>query len=103
MVSNSGNFRVDRSSVGTYGCGHELTFTSDEPIHVHDRRALRCVIVTRPLHTADVIEQAEGNASKSRCDGGDLVHNLARIVVMHVVTQGGREGAGDFPFGHSGS
>ena len=93
-----------RSLVGrNIRCGHELPFTSDESIHVHDRRALRRVIVTGPLHAANVIEQSEGNAGEGGRDRSDLIHDLARVVVMHVVTQSGREGAGDLPLGHSGA
>ena len=78
--------------------GREHAETAYERALVHDRRTQRLVGIARPLHAAHLVEHRERHARKRRCQLGDLVHDLARLVVVHWSAERCRQLAGHFPF-----
>ena len=52
---------------------------------MHDRRAERRFFVAGPLYAADLVEQLERDAGEGRGQLGYFVHDLGRMVVVHVV------------------
>ena len=75
----------------------ELALAADETVHVHDRRAVWRLIVARPLHRTAFLQHVVGDIGKVGCEPGDLVHNLRRMVVMHVIAERLGEQHGDLP------
>src|SRR5690606_6652461 len=54
---------------------HEAALAAHEAIDMHDRRSVRGLVVAGPLDRAHPVELLEGDAGKSRCHLGDLVHD----------------------------
>ena len=76
---------------------HELALAPYEVVHVHDRRAFRVLVVAGPLHAAQRVDLVEAHALEGRRGARDLVHDLGRMAVVHVVTQRLRQHLGDLP------
>ena len=79
---------------------HELASPAHEPIHMHDRRALRCGRIARPLNGAARLQHRVAHAGKTRRHPRDLVHDLARMVVPHWEAQRGGQRRRHFPLRH---
>ena len=77
----------------------ELALAADETVDMHHRRALGRLLVAGPLHGAEIVKLGVGDAGKGRRQRGDLVHDLRRMIVVDLKTDGLGEADGDFPVG----
>src|SRR5579872_2882421 len=51
---------------------------------MHDRGALRRLLVAGPLHRTEFVELGKGDAGKGRRQRRDLVHDFGRMAVVHL-------------------
>ena len=101
MVRISGNFRVDRSVVGTNTVSISLPLPRTNSPTCMIGRAGRGGVVDRPLHRAELVEPRERDAGERRGGRRDLVHDLRRGGVRHVVAHRPADRAGDLPLVHA--
>ena len=66
VVRISGKKRLVRSGVGTNSVIMKRPLPRTKPSDVHDRRALRRLVVARPLHAAELVELVEADAGEGR-------------------------------------
>src|SRR5450830_613062 len=86
--------------LGGYVAGeHETPLATHELIDVHGRRAVRCRGVARPLQAAMAVQFGVADVGEGRRQAGDFIHDFRRMLVMHGVTQGVRQGHRAFPVG----
>src|SRR5471032_1322590 len=86
--------------LGGYVAGeHEAPLATHELIDVHGRRAVRCRGVARPLQAAMAVQFGVADVGEGRRQAGDFIHDFRRMLVMHGVTQGVRQGHRAFPVG----
>ena len=60
---------------------HETSGAADEAIHVHDRGAIRCFGVARPLDGAEFVQSRVRDARETWGKARHLVHDLAGVGV----------------------
>ena len=75
----------------------KLALAAHKAAHVHDRRTFRRLLVAWPLHRPEFVEFFVGNARKGWRQVRDLVHDLGRVVVVHIEAHRFRERQRDFP------
>ena len=86
------------SFVGRHIFGEdELALAFLEAADMHDRRAFRRLLIAGPLDRANFIELSEGDAREAWCRCRDLIHDLARMAVVHRHAHGFGELHRDLP------
>ena len=78
---------------------HELAFAADEAVNVHDRCAKWGIVIAWPLDGAELLDFCVADTLEGRGEAGDFVHDLGRVVVVHLVAEGCGEIDGCLPFG----
>src|SRR5688572_7640374 len=66
---------------------HEPAFATHEFADMHNRRAFRRLVITRPLHAAKLVDLLETDARKGWSQPRDLVHDLGRMLVIHRIAE----------------
>ena len=81
----------------------ETSLAAHELVNVHGLGAdLGCVFVARPLHAAVFVDHRVGDAPEGRCERGNLGHDVARVRIVHGVTERVREFDRDLPVRQAG-
>src|SRR6185312_7610462 len=65
----------------------ETALATHERVHVHDRRALRMLVIAGPLDAAEAVELLVAHAMEGRREARDLVHDLRGMSIVHRVPE----------------